>query len=77
MQVAVGLIFPGSLQDESIICCICKNYGVNLNIIEASFSMASGWAFLTLEGEKSELDKVFKYLDSKGIKIERIETRQE
>jgi hypothetical protein len=55
MQLAVGLIFPGSLQDDSVICYICKNFDINLNIIEASFSMTSGWAFLTLEGDKEEI----------------------
>jgi ABC-type methionine transport system ATPase subunit len=77
MQLAVGLIFPGSLQDDSVICYICKNFDINLNIIEASFSMTSGWAFLTLEGDKEEIEKVFKYMESKAIKIERIETKQE
>jgi hypothetical protein len=39
--------------------------------------MTSGWAFLTLEGDKEEIEKVFKYMESKAIKIERIETKQE
>ena len=76
MQVAIGLIFPGSLQDEGVLCSVCKKFDVYLNILEASFSMSSGWAILKVEGETEELEKVFKYLKSKGIKIERIETKQ-
>lgn len=75
MQVAIGLIFPGKLQDEGVLCYICKKYDVNLSIIEASFSMASGWSILKLDGSQEELDKVFQYLRSKGVKVERIETR--
>lgn len=73
MQLAVGLAFPGTLKDESVICYICKNYNVNLNIIEASFSMSSGWAILQIEGEDGEVEKVLDYLVGKGIKIQQIE----
>jgi len=75
MQIAVGLAFPGALKDESVICYICKKYNINLNIIEASFSMSSGWAILQLEGEKEEIEKVFDHLVSKGIKIQEIEKK--
>jgi len=74
MQMAIGLTFPGTLKDESVICYICKNFDINLNIIEASFSMASGWAILKIEGEEEEINSVFDYLVSKGIKIQKIET---
>ena len=70
MQMAIGLTFPGKLQDESVICYLCKNFKINLNIIEASFSMSSGWAFLEAEGEKEEIKKAFDYMSGKGIKIQ-------
>jgi len=73
MQLSIGLAFPGTLKDESVICYICKNYNVNLNIIEASFSMSSGWAILQIEGEDGEVEKVLDYLAGKGIKIQQIE----
>ncbi|MFH1338663.1 MAG: NIL domain-containing protein [Candidatus Omnitrophota bacterium] len=72
MQVSVGLTFPGKLKDESIICFVCKSFEVNINIIEASFSSASGWAILGIEGEKEEIDKVFDYLRGKEININRV-----
>jgi ABC-type methionine transport system ATPase subunit len=76
MKVAVGLTFPGKLQDEGIICYVCKNFEINLNIIEASFSMNKGWSILTLEGQDDELKRVFEYLSSKDIHIENIETNK-
>jgi ABC-type methionine transport system ATPase subunit len=72
MQMTIGLTFPGHLQDESVICYICKQFNVNLNIIEASFSMSSGWSILEIEGEEPEIQKVFEYLSSKGIKVQQI-----
>lgn len=74
MKLAIGLTFPGTLKDESVIWYICRNYNIVLNIIEASFSDYSGWAILKIEADKKELDKSFEYLRSKGIKIEKIET---
>ncbi len=77
MQVTIGLTFPGVLKDESVICYLCKNFDIELNIIEASFSMSSGWAFLELVGQEIEIKKAFKYLVSKGIKIQEIKKRKD
>ena len=73
MNMSIGLTFPGALQDESIICYICKKFEVNLNIIEASFSFQKGWAFLQIEGEEDEVNKTLSYLKEKGIHIEKLE----
>lgn len=73
MNMSIGLTFPGSLQDESIICYICKKFEVNLNIIEASFSMDAGWSILTIEGQEEEIQRVFDYLSDRGVKIQQIQ----
>lgn len=75
MQIAIGLTFPGTLKDESIIWYICKNFNIILNIIEASFSTYSGWAILKIEGKEGEIEKVFEYLRSRDINIKKIETK--
>jgi len=75
MEVAIGLTFPGHLKDEAIICYLCKNFNVNLIIIEASFSMSAGWAILKIDGDEAEVNKVLKYLESKEIKVQQIETK--
>lgn len=72
MKMAIGLTFPGALQDESIICYLCKNFNLNLNIIEASFSMEAGWSILQVEGEQGEIERAFDYLTDKGVKIQQI-----
>ena len=72
MQISVGLTFPGDLKDESVICHISKNFNVNINIIEASFSTSSGWAILGIAGEKEEINRVFDYLTSRGININKV-----
>ena len=76
MNMSIGLTFPGSLQDESIICYICKKYDVSLNIIEASFSMDAGWSILQIEGQEEEIKKVFTYLSEKNVKVQQIQTNK-
>ena len=73
MKMSIGLTFPGALQDESIICYICKKFNVNLNIIEASFSMEAGWSILQIEGQDEEVKRVFDYLTGKGVKVQQIQ----
>jgi ABC-type methionine transport system ATPase subunit len=73
MEMVIGLAFPGTLKDESVICYLCKNYDFDLNIIEASFSMSSGWAILEIEGDEGEIERAFDYLTTKNIKIQKIE----
>ena len=72
MNISIGLTFPGTLQDESVICYLCKKFEINLNIIEASFSTDAGWSILQIEGEEEEIKSVFKYLSEKGVKVQQI-----
>ncbi|MDD5409294.1 MAG: NIL domain-containing protein [Candidatus Omnitrophica bacterium] len=73
MIISIGLTFPGALQDESIICYLCKKFEINLNIIEASFSMDAGWSILTVEGQQEEIKRAFDYLAEKGVKVQQIQ----
>jgi len=73
MKISIGLTFPGTLQDESIICYLCKKFDISLNIIEASFSMEAGWSILTVEGQEDEIKRAFDYLAEKGVKVQQIQ----
>ncbi|MDD5129300.1 MAG: NIL domain-containing protein [Candidatus Omnitrophica bacterium] len=73
MKISIGLTFPGTLQDESIICYLCKKFDISLNIIEASFSMDAGWSILTVEGQENEIKRAFEYLAEKGVKVQQIQ----
>ena len=70
METSIELFIPGDLKDEPIICNMIKNFDVEMKIVEASFSTESGWAYLVINGEKPEVDKMFDYLKGKGVNIE-------
>jgi len=69
-EIKIELFIPGELKDEPIICDMIKNYNIDMKIIEASFSTESGWAYLIVSGQKSELDKLLSSLSEKGINVE-------
>jgi hypothetical protein len=72
MEISIGLSFPGTLKDESVICYLCKNFAVEIIIIEASFSMSAGWAILKLIGPDAEVSRLLEYLAGRQIKIQKI-----
>jgi ABC-type methionine transport system ATPase subunit len=72
MQVKAELTFPGKLKDEAIICNLCKEFDITLNIVEASFSTDTGWAILVFKGKEEVLKTTFDYLKDKGVTIENI-----
>ncbi len=71
MKIKAELTFSSELKDEPIICNLCKKFDIVLNIVEASFSTATGWAILVLEGSEEELKRAFKYLEDTGVRIEK------
>jgi len=70
MKVKAELTFPSELKEEPIICNLCKKFDIILNIVEASFSTATGWSILILEGSEEELERAFKYLENSGVRLE-------
>ena len=70
METKIELFIPGDLKDEPIICQMIKDFKVDIKIMEASFSTESGWAYLIINGEQPEIDRVFSYLRTKGINVE-------
>jgi ABC-type methionine transport system ATPase subunit len=73
VKVKTELNFPAELKEEAIICQLCKQFDIVLNILEASFSTDVGWAILIFEGREEELKKAFEFLKSKGVEIENTE----
>ena len=70
MKIRVELTFPSNLKDEPVLYYIGRDFKITPNVLEASFSTEMGWAILTLEGEKPEIDRLFNYLKQRSVTIE-------
>jgi hypothetical protein len=77
MEISIGLTFPGALKDDAILCQLCKNYNIEVIIIEASFSMTAGWAILKVRGEEKEMERAFEFLKSKNVRLQKIEIKND
>ncbi|MFH1888915.1 MAG: NIL domain-containing protein [Candidatus Omnitrophota bacterium] len=69
MKIRAELTFPAELKDRPIICDLCKKFDIILNIVEASFSTATGWSILILEGAEDEVERAFRHLKDTGAII--------
>jgi len=65
--INVELFIPGELKERPIICDMVREFKIDMKILEASFSTESGWAYLIINGETSETDRLFSYLKDIGI----------
>jgi hypothetical protein len=74
MKIKAEFTFPSELKNEAIICSLCKDFDIVLNIVEASFSTDTSWAILVFEGSEQELKKVFAYLKNKNIEVKDTQT---
>jgi hypothetical protein len=72
-KIKVELTFPPELKNKPVFYNIGKDYSVVPNILEASFSTDMGWALVTLEGDKEELDRLFDYLRAMRVDIKLID----
>jgi len=71
MKIQVELTFPADLKDEPVLYNMGRNFKVIPNVLEASFSTEMGWTIITLEGEEPEINRLFDYLKTKHVTIER------
>lgn len=66
----VELHIPGKFKEEPFFYFVIKNFDVIPFILEASFSTEMGWAIVRFEGDDDELDRLFDFLQDKGVKID-------
>jgi len=71
MKIQVELTFPADLKDEPVLYNMGRNFKVIPNVLEASFSTEMGWTIITLEGQEAEINRLFDYLKTKNVTIER------
>ncbi len=67
------LVYPGELVNKPILWEFIKTFDIVVNIKNASMKGEVGLVTVELEGSEEEIERGLKWLESKGIKTERIE----
>ena len=71
--VRLRLIYPESVAKEPIICNICKNFNIIVNIKMAKVTQDSAILNIEIDGGIEEIEKAMKFMQEKGIDVQPIE----
>ncbi|RMH07234.1 MAG: FeS-binding protein [Aquificota bacterium] len=72
-MVRLQLIYPEEKVKEPLLCMVCKNYHVVVNIRTAKVTKDTGILTVEIDGEAEEIEKVIKFLEERGITVQPIE----
>jgi ABC-type methionine transport system ATPase subunit len=73
MKDRLHLTFPREAIPEPIMCEVAKKFDVVYSIRRANVEAGTGWMDLQLEGSDDEIERVIKYLESRGLRVDPIE----
>jgi ABC-type methionine transport system ATPase subunit len=71
--IRVQLIYPEDKVKEPLLCALCKNFDVVVNIRTAKVSKDTGILTVEIDGEAEEIDRAIKFLEEKGVIVQPIE----
>jgi len=72
-MVRLQLIYPEELVKEPIICMVCKNFDVVLNIRTAKVTQDTGMITVEIDGDPEEIERAIKFIEEKGVSVQPIE----
>lgn len=72
-MVRLQLIYPEELVKEPILCMVCKNFDVVLNIRTAKVTKDTGILTVEMDGEAEEIERAIKFIEERGVNVQPIE----
>ncbi|WP_457600884.1 NIL domain-containing protein [Hydrogenivirga sp.] len=72
-MVRLQLIYPEELVKEPVLCMVCKNFDVVLNIRTAKVTKDTGILSVEIDGESEEIEKAIKFIEERGVNVQPIE----
>ncbi len=67
------LIYPEDKVKEPILCMVCKNFDVVVNIRTAKVTKDTGILTVEMEGEMEEVERAVTFMQEKGVEVQPIE----
>ena len=72
-MVRLQLIYPENLVKEPVLCMVCKNFDVVLNIRTAKVTQDTGVLTVEIDGEAEEIEKAIEFIKERGVDVQPIE----
>jgi len=72
-MVRLQLIYPEEKVKEPVLCMVCKNFDVVVNIRRAQVSQDTGILLVEIDGEAEEIEKAIDFIQKQGVEVQPIE----
>lgn len=71
--IRLQLIYPEEKVKEPILCMVCKNFDLVVNIRTARVTKDTGILTVEIDGEEEEIERALKFMEEKGVLVQPIE----
>ncbi|MCS7171169.1 MAG: NIL domain-containing protein [Aquificaceae bacterium] len=71
--IRLQLIYPEERVKEPILCMVCKNFKVVVNIRTAKVTKDTGMLTVEIDGDAEEIDRVIRFIEEMGVVVQPIE----
>jgi len=71
--VRLQLIYPEDKVKEPVLCMVCKNFDVVVNIRTAKVTKDTGILTVEIDGEAEEIERAIKFIEERGVIAQPIE----
>ncbi|MEJ5339520.1 MAG: NIL domain-containing protein [Aquificaceae bacterium] len=71
--IRLQLIYPEEKVKEPVLCMVCKNFDVVVNIRTAKVTKDTGILTVEVEGEAEEIERAMKFIEDRGVMVQPIE----
>ena len=72
-MIRLQLIYPEDKIKEPVICRVCKNFDVILNIRTAKVTAEVGILTVEIDGDEEEIERAIEYIKSAGVSVSPVE----
>jgi len=72
-MIRLQLLYPEDKVKEPVLCKVCKNFDVVVNIRTAKVTKDAGVIAVEIDGEEEEIEKAIKFIESQGVVVQPIE----
>ncbi len=72
-MIRLQLIYPEDKIKEPVICRVCKNFDVILNIRTAKVTVEVGILTVEIDGDEEEIERAIEYIKSAGVSVSPVE----
>ncbi len=72
-MIRLKLIYPEDLVKEPLLCSVCKNFDVVLNIRTAKVTTEVGILTVEMDGEEEEIERAIEYIKNAGVSVSPVE----